>query len=243
MGRIRVLADPLIDRIAAGEVVERPASVVKELVENALDAGAQSIDVRLERGGKQRIRISDDGCGMDRDDALLALERHATSKLSRAEDLDAISTLGFRGEALSSIAAVSRLTLRTAESAGEGTEVEVHGGRIQAVREIGLPAGTTIQIDRLFYNVPARRKFLRAESTELSHALRWLTRYALAHPQRKLRFHHGERCLIDVGATDSLLKRIGQIHGREFAGKLLPFEGFEAGVRVRGFAGRPSHRA
>ena len=239
MGRIQVLDDGLINRIAAGEVVERPASVVKELVENSLDAGAGSIEVQLRSGGRQRIRITDDGCGMDRDDAVLAVERHATSKLSRMPDLETIETLGFRGEALATIAAVSRFTLRTAAVDGEGTEVEIHGGRIRSVRQIGMPRGCSIDVDRLFYNIPARRKFLRTESTELAHCLRWLTRYALAHPGLRLHVAHGERRLLDLAPAKDLRERITQIHGPDFVAKLLPFEGELGGVEVRGMAGRP----
>jgi DNA mismatch repair protein MutL len=239
LGRIHVLDDALINRIAAGEVVERPSSVVKELVENSLDAGARSIEVELRAGGRQRIRVTDDGRGMDRDDAVLAVERHATSKIARAGQLESIETLGFRGEALATIAAVSRFTLRAAEVDGEGTEVEVHGGRIQAVRQVGLPKGCTVQVDRLFYNTPARRKFLRAEQTELSHCLRWLTRYALAHPEHRFHVSHGQRRLLDLPPTSDLRERVAQIYGANFAGKLLPFEGELGGVSVSGLAGRP----
>src|ERR1039457_6706452 len=170
MGRIRVLSDQVANQIAAGEVVDRPASVVKELLENALDAGASRIRVEVEAGGRKLIRVADDGQGMNRDDALLAFERHATSKLKNDDDLLSIATLGFRGEALPSIAAVSRLRLETRD-AGEdgGTVVEIAGGRILTVEEAGLPAGTSIGIRDLFFNTPARRKFLKAESTELSH--------------------------------------------------------------------------
>jgi len=239
LGRIAVLSDGVIDRIAAGEVVERPASVVKELVENSLDAGARSIDVRLRNGGKSSIEIRDDGSGMDRDDALLAVERHATSKLASETDLEHIATLGFRGEALSSIAAVSRFLLTTARRDGEGTEVEVLGGRVESVREVGHPRGTTVRVERLFHNVPARRKFLRADATELTHALRWTTRHALAHPDRRFRLRHGERGLLDCDPTEELRERIAQIHGREFSDKLLPFTWEAEGLGVRGFAGRP----
>ena len=198
LSSIRLLSDSLIDRIAAGEVVERPASIVKELVENSLDAGARTIHVLLRGGGKARIEVRDDGVGMGREDAQMALERHATSKLRDLSDLDAIGTLGFRGEALSSIAAVSELTLSTATKSGEGTQVEVHGGRNQGVSEVAHPAGTTIRVDRLFYNVPARRKFLRSDPTEVAHAVRWLTRYALAHPERGFHLQHGDRQLLDT---------------------------------------------
>src|SRR5512135_3045582 len=170
MGRIHVLPEHVANNIAAGEVVERPASVVKELLENALDAGARRIRVQVEAGGKKLIHIVDDGCGMVRDDALLAFERHATSKLRTADDLLSVATLGFRGEALPSIASVSRLRLETSAGAGEsGTVIEIAGGKIMKVEEAGLPAGTSINVRDLFFNTPARRKFLKAESTELAH--------------------------------------------------------------------------
>jgi DNA mismatch repair protein MutL len=239
LGRIRVLADQLINRIAAGEVVERPASVVKELVENSLDADANSVRIELMAGGRRLIRVQDDGCGMDRDDALLAVERHATSKLGDAADLEAIRTLGFRGEALSSIAAVSRFLLRTSIRDGEGTEVEVRGGRIASVRAAGLPHGTSVQVERLFFNVPARRKFLRAESTELSHVVRIVTRLALAHPSVSFRLVHQERASLEVEPAADVAERIGQLYGRGLVDKLLPFEGAAEGIRLRGLAGRP----
>jgi DNA mismatch repair protein MutL len=240
VGCIRVLDDHLVNRIAAGEVVERPASVLKELVENALDAGSSRVDILVEAGGKRRVRVSDDGCGMDRDDALLALERHATSKLKQASDLEAIETLGFRGEALPSIAAVSRLLLRTASRDGEGTEIEVRGGRIQAVREAGLPRGTTVEVAGLFFNVPARRKFLRSDATELSHTLKVATRYALARPDVRFRVDHGAQRVLDAPAVTDPRERIAQVHGRENASRLLPFSLKRDGVRAGGFAGRPS---
>jgi len=239
VGTIRVLDDALINRIAAGEVVERPASVVKELVENALDAGASSVAVSLETGGKHRIRVGDDGCGMDRDDALLALERHATSKLSRASDLGAITTLGFRGEALPSIAAVSRFLLRTATSEGAGTEIEVQGGKIVAVREMGLPRGTSVEVGSLFFNVPARRKFLRSDATELSHAVRLVGRQALAHPAVRFTLDHGGRKLLDLPGATCLEDRAARILGRETAARLVPFRLERDGAVVRGLAGRP----
>jgi len=239
LGRIHVLGDSLINRIAAGEVVERPASVVKELVENSLDAGATAVDVRLQAGGRRQIRVTDDGCGMDRDDALLAIERHATSKLRGPEDLDSIATLGFRGEALASIAAVSQFTLSTARADGDGIEVRVRGGRIESVREMGLPRGTSIQVDRLFFNMPARRKFLRTESTELSHVARWVTRYALALPQVRFRLEQGERALIVAPPANDRYQRIASLFGEEFTGHLLPFEGRAREMRVEGLAGRP----
>jgi DNA mismatch repair protein MutL len=240
LGRIRVLSDVLINRIAAGEVVERPASAVKELVENALDSGARSVDVRLRGGGKQWIRVADDGAGMDRDDAVLALERHATSKLTENSDLEAIETLGFRGEALASIAAVSRLLLRTAVEDGAGTEVEVRAGRIVAVREAGLPRGTAVEVERLFFNVPARRKFLKADATELSHVTRLVTQFALAYPGVRFRLEQQGRRLLQADPVGELKERIAQIYGRAFLDKLLPFRREARGLIVHGLAGRPA---
>src|SRR5246127_2175715 len=167
MGRIHVLSEAVANKIAAGEVVERPASVVKELLENSLDAGSTRIRIQVEAGGKKLIQITDNGCGMVRDDALLAFERHATSKLKTADDLLSVATLGFRGEALPTIAAVSRLLLETRDSAeAEGTRVEFAGGKLVGVKPAGLPAGTTLSVADLFYSVPARRKFLKSDSTE-----------------------------------------------------------------------------
>ena len=186
MSQIRILPENVANKIAAGEVVERPASVVKELLENALDANARSIRIEVESGGKRLIRITDDGSGMNRDDALLAFERHATSKLRTADDLLSIATLGFRGEALPSIAAVSRLVLETCNAEGqEGTRVEFAGGKLISVKPAGLPPGTCINVGDLFYSVPARRKFLKSETTELGHIASLVTHYALAHPDRK----------------------------------------------------------
>jgi DNA mismatch repair protein MutL len=237
---IRVLDDHVVNRIAAGEVVERPASVLKELVENALDADARSIEIAVEDGGRRRIRIADDGRGMDRDDALLALERHATSKLARFEDLDAIATLGFRGEALPAIAAVSRFVLRTAARDGEGTEIEVRGGRIVSVREIAWARGTTVEAGGLFFNVPARRKFLRAATTELAHLVRVAGSYALARPEVRFRLEHEGRKLLDAPPAEDRLDRLAQVHGRAFADKLAPFRLERPGLTVFGFAGRPA---
>jgi DNA mismatch repair protein MutL len=240
VGRIQVLDDRTINRIAAGEVVERPSSVLKELVENSLDAGATRVDVELRAGGRQLVRVSDDGCGMDRDDALLALERHATSKLRAVEELAEIRTLGFRGEALASIAAVSKLTLATAAEEGRGTEVEVDGGRIRAVRAVGLPRGTSLAVERLFFNTPVRRKFLRSEPTELAHCLRSVTRHALAAPHCGFRLTHGERTLVDAPPVEDVRARLAQLEGADSVGRLLAFEASRDGIRVHGFAGRPA---
>jgi DNA mismatch repair protein MutL len=239
VGRIRVLDDHLVNRIAAGEVVERPAAVVKELVENSLDAGAGSIEVRVEDGGRKRIVVADDGEGMERDDALLALERHATSKLRSFEDLAAIATLGFRGEALPSIAAVSRFLLSTAARDGFGTEIEVRAGRIAGVREVERGRGTTTEVGGIFFNVPARRKFLRGAPTELAHIVRTVTHYALAHPTVRFVLEHEGRRLIDAAKAADRSERIAQVHGRELAAKLVPFDVESSGIRASGFAGRP----
>jgi DNA mismatch repair protein MutL len=205
MGRIKILPEVIANKIAAGEVVERPASVVKELLENSLDAGATRIRIEIEAGGKKRIHISDDGCGMVRDDALLAFERHATSKLRSADDLLSIATLGFRGEALPAIGAVSRLLLETrALEETSGTRVEIAGGRVMNVQEAGLPPGTSITVNNLFYNVPARRRFLRSEPTELSHITSTVTHYSLAHPEISFQLMTPGGELVNVSPTTSV---------------------------------------
>jgi DNA mismatch repair protein MutL len=223
MGRIRILSDQVANQIAAGEVVERPASVVKELLENALDAGATRIRIEVEGGGRKLIRIVDNGHGMVRDDALLAFERHATSKLRTSDDLLAIRTLGFRGEALPSIASVSRLTLETrAEEDATGTTVEIAGGNILRVEDSGLPVGTTIAVRDLFYNTPARRKFLKSEQTELAHIAALVTHYALAHPSRHFELHSATQALLVAPAVSTASDRLFQIFGRDTAALMLP---------------------
>ena len=222
MGRIRILPEPVANKIAAGEVVERPASVVKELIENSLDAGAGRIRAEIEAGGKKRIHIVDDGCGMGRDDALLAFERHATSKLRSADDLLSIATMGFRGEALPSIAAVSRLTLETRSlEEASGTRIEFAGGKLLSVQESGLPGGTAITVNGLFYNVPARRKFLRAEATELSHITTLVTHYALAFPERSFHLETQTGELIRVSPAGALRERVFQLFGGEMLEDLV----------------------
>jgi DNA mismatch repair protein MutL len=227
MGRIRILSDQVANQIAAGEVVDRPASVVKELLENALDAGATRIRVEVEAGGRRLIRIADNGCGMTRDDALLAFERHATSKLRTANDLLAISTLGFRGEALPSIASVARVTLETAPAPepgpeAAGTRMEIAGGRILHVDDAALATGTTIQVADLFFNTPARRKFLRAESTELAHVTALVTHYALAHPEKHFELVSASHTLVSAPPVTRTAERIYQIFGKETLAQLLP---------------------
>jgi len=222
MGRIHVLPEHVANKIAAGEVVERPASVVKELLENSLDAGSTRVRVQVEAGGKKLIQIADDGCGMVRDDALLAFERHATSKIKNAEDLLNISTLGFRGEALPSLAAVSRLRLETrAADQDSGTIVEIAGGKIFRVEEAGLPAGTSITIRDLFFNTPARKKFLKAESTELSHIASLVTHYSLAHPHRHFELHSAANAMLVAPPVSSYRERVYQVFGKDTLEQLI----------------------
>ncbi|MGI8961800.1 MAG: DNA mismatch repair endonuclease MutL [Bryobacteraceae bacterium] len=214
MGRIRILSDTVANKIAAGEVVERPASVVKELLENALDAGATEVRIDTENAGRRLIRIQDDGCGMLRDDALLAFERHATSKLSDVKDLLAIATLGFRGEALPSIASVSRLVLETRASEEQtGTAVEIAGGKLLRCDQIARPIGTTISVRDLFFNVPARKKFLRSDPTELAHIGSLVTHYSLGHCNKRLELHHEGRELLSVTPVSTLRDRAFQVFG------------------------------
>ena len=259
MGKIHVLPEHVANKIAAGEVVERPASVVKELLENALDAGARRIRVNVEAGGKKLIQITDDGCGMSRDDAMLAFERHATSKIRTADDLLSVATLGFRGEALPSIASVSRLRLETCPSPDEaptvwgrgyapsmggsetrphtsgasdgaerphtstaGTVIEINGGKLLRVEEAGLPAGTSITVRDLFFNVPARKKFLKAESTELSHIASLVTQYALAHPDKHLELHSLTNAMLVAPPVATHAERVYQIFGKETLEQLIP---------------------
>jgi DNA mismatch repair protein MutL len=223
MGRIHVLSEHVANKIAAGEVVERPASVLKELLENALDAGATRVRVQVEAGGKKLIQVTDNGCGMVRDDALLAFERHATSKIKDAEDLLNIHTLGFRGEALPSIASVARVLLETrATEEDGGTVLEIAGGKILRVEEAGLPQGTSLAVRDLFFNTPARKKFLKAESTELSHLASLVTHYALAHPDKHFELHSATDAMLVAAPVSSHSDRIYQIFGREMLDQLVP---------------------
>jgi DNA mismatch repair protein MutL len=252
MGRIHVLSEQVANKIAAGEVVERPASVVKELLENALDAGATRIKISVEAGGKKLIQITDDGCGMVRDDAMLAFERHATSKIKDAEDLLSVATLGFRGEALPSIASVSRLRLETCaggslgteefppkpkdgldgppseshrtarDSSSSGTIIEINGGKMARVEEAGLPQGTSITVRDLFFNTPARKKFLKAESTELSHIASLVTHYALAHPEKHFELHSMTNAMLVAPPVAGHAERVYQVFGKETLDQLVP---------------------
>jgi DNA mismatch repair protein MutL len=258
MSRIRILPESVANKIAAGEVVERPASVVKELLENSLDAGARSIRVEAESGGRRMIRVIDDGCGMNQDDALLAFERHATSKLRTTDDLLSIATLGFRGEALPSVAAVSRLLLETrAAEEVEGSRIEFAGGKLVAVKPAGLPVGTSVSVADLFYCVPARRKFLKSETTELGHIASLVTHYALAHPDKQFLLKTPTQEIVNVSPVEELSERVYQIFGRQALEELLEIPSSESPVRaaitepelepdeqaaqmrVRGFVSRP----
>jgi len=233
MGRIHVLSETVANQIAAGEVVERPASVVKEMLENALDAGAMRIKISVEAGGKKLIQITDNGCGMVRDDAMLAFERHATSKIKNAEDLLSVGTLGFRGEALPSIASVSRLRLETrAEEEAAGTVVEINGGKIARVEEAGVPLGTSITVRDLFFNTPARKKFLKAESTELSHIASLVTQYALAHPEKHFELHSATNAMLVAPPVAGYSERVYQVFGKETLDQLIPVASRQALERV-----------
>ena len=233
MGRIHVLSETVANQIAAGEVVERPASVVKEMLENSLDAAATRIKISVEAGGKKLIQITDNGCGMVRDDAMLAFERHATSKIKNAEDLLSVSTLGFRGEALPSIASVSRLRLETrAAEEPSGTIVEINGGKIARVEEAGLPPGTSITVRDLFFNVPARKKFLKAESTELSHIASLVTHYALAHPDKHFELHSAANAMLVAPPVGGYSERVYQVFGKETLDQLIPVAARQALERL-----------
>ncbi len=223
--RIHVLPEELCNKIAAGEVVERPSSVVKELLENSLDAGASDILIELEAGGKRLIRITDNGCGMNRQDAFLSFERHATSKIRTDTDLFALTTLGFRGEALASIASVSRLRLSTCDNdTGLGQQIYAEGGKIKNVVELGLPQGTVVEVRNLFFNLPARKKFLRKEQTELGHAADVVTKQALANPGVSFRLKHNERIMLDLRREKGVRERVAALLGRSLLRDLLPLE-------------------
>ena len=240
MGKVRILSDRVANQIAAGEVIERPAAVVKELVENALDAGATRIEVEFRHGGRSLMRIEDNGHGMSRDDALLALERHATSKIAEATGLDRLHTFGFRGEALPSIASVSRFLLQTREAAGEaGTEVLVNGGKFTHVRDCGQPVGTRIEVTHLFNSVPARRKFLKTDQTEAAHIVQCVRLYALACPQTAFTLIEDGRVIFRSPECATLAERVTEIFGRQIAEALVPIEAAESGMRLSGLIGRP----
>ncbi|MCW5549883.1 MAG: DNA mismatch repair endonuclease MutL [Opitutaceae bacterium] len=240
MAKVRILPDRVANQIAAGEVIERPAAVVKELVENALDAGATRIEVEFRHGGRSLMRVEDNGGGMSRDDALLALERHATSKIAEAGDLDRLASYGFRGEALPSIASVSRFELQTREAGRDvGTEVLVNGGKLVHVRDCGRPVGTRIEVTHLFNSVPARRKFLKTDQTESAHIIQCVRLYALACPQVAFTLVEDGRVIFRSPECTTLADRVGEIFGRQTAAALVPIEAAESGLRLSGLIGRP----
>ncbi len=239
--QIRILPEQLCNQIAAGEVVERPASVVKELLENALDAQARKILVEIEAGGKRLIRVTDNGFGMNREDAFLCMERHATSKLRNEADLFHLQTLGFRGEALPSIAAICRLRLRTRTAeALEGWEIQAEGGVIRHAGATGMPVGTLIEVRNLFFNTPARRKFLRKDETEAGHISDMITKLALACPQVQFQLLHNGRLQIDLNPQKTLAERVAGLLGRSILKDLLPVEGCSGGMRLHGLVSQPS---
>ncbi|MBD1399185.1 DNA mismatch repair endonuclease MutL [Pelovirga terrestris] len=238
---IQILPEELCNKIAAGEVVERPSSVVKELLENALDAGATEIVIELGGGGKTLIRITDNGCGMNHQDALLCFERHATSKIRKDDDLFALSTLGFRGEALASIASVSRMRLKTCNSLdGLGQHIQIEGGRIKKVERLGLPVGTIVEVKNLFFNLPARKKFLRKDQTELGHAADVVSKLALARPDVSFRLLHQDRLMLDLRHEKALPERLAALLGRSLLRDMLPVDqAMDETLRLSGLISRP----
>jgi DNA mismatch repair protein MutL len=239
MSSIRILPDQVANRIAAGEVIERPVAVVKELVDNSIDAGADHIKVQFKQGGKSYILVEDNGQGMSRDDALLCIERHATSKIRSSDDLFNIQTLGFRGEAIPSIASVSRFLLRTRrEDSLEGTEILINGGKLIHRKDVGLPPGTRIEVTHLFSSIPARRKFLKTDNTEASHIIQWIRLMALAHPQVAFRLQSNQRTLITLPGHQPLLERILSLWGKELESQLQTFDFKTEGITGTGYIGK-----
>src|SRR3954471_5969924 len=240
MAKVRILSDRVANQIAAGEVIERPAAGVKELVENALDAGATRIEVEFRHGGRSLMRVEDNGSGMSRDDALLSLERHATSKIVEAADLDRLTSYGFRGEALPSIASVSRFQLQTREATADvGTEIVINGGKLIHVRECGRPVGTRIEVTHLFNSVPARRKFLKTDQTEAAHIVHCVRLYALACPATAFTLIEDGRVVFRSPECSTLGERIAEIFGRQIAEALVPIECAEQDFKLAGLVGRP----
>ena len=240
MPHIRILDEMMANRIAAGEVVERPASVVKELVENSLDAGASRIEVVLEEGGAKLIRVTDDGCGMDAEDAVLALQRFATSKVAVPEDLGQIATMGFRGEAMPSIASVSQMRITTRRhDADEGTMITIEGGEFTDARTVGCPPGTTVEVGQLFYNTPARRKYLRTTATERGHCTDWIAWLALARPDVAMKVSHDGAVLLASPGRGDLRAVISEIYGSNVARQMLPVDMDTGVLRIHGLVSRP----
>jgi DNA mismatch repair protein MutL len=240
MATIRILSDRVVNQIAAGEVIERPAAVVKELVENSLDAEATRIEVEFRSGGRAYIRVEDNGSGMIRDEALLSLERHATSKIAETVDLDRLATFGFRGEALPSIASVARFELQTRSAADDaGTEILINGGKFVHVRDCGRPVGTRIVVSQLFNSVPARRKFLKSDATESAHIIHCVRLYALSCPQTAFSLIEDGRAIFRSPECNTTAERVAEIFGRQIADSMLPIESVDAGLALRGLISRP----
>ena len=242
MPKIRILEDRVANQIAAGEVVERPASVAKELIENSIDAQATKIEIEFRNGGKSYLRVEDNGCGMNADQALLSLERHATSKIRKASDLNEIRSFGFRGEALPSIASVSRFTMRTrASSRDEGNELLINGGKLVHVKECGMPEGTRVEVAHLFNSVPGRRKFLKTENTEATHLIHLTKLYALAHSQISFSLMEGSRTLFRSPACERVEDRVREIFGKGLAEALTPISANSQGIELDGLVGKPGY--
>ena len=240
MPSIRILSDRVANQIAAGEVVERPAAVIKELLENSIDAGARKIEIEFRNGGKSYLRVEDDGTGMSHDQALLCLERHATSKIRKASDLNEVQTFGFRGEAIPSISSVSRFTMRTrCDGNAEGNEILINGGKMIHVKECGMPKGTRIEVAHLFNSVPGRRKFLKTEVTESSHIIHLCKLYALAHPNLTFSLLEGGRTILRSPACEDLLDRVREIFGKSLAEALTPIEVLGDKIKLSGLVGKP----
>ena len=238
--KIKILPDHVINKIAAGEVVERPASVVKELIENAIDAGATEIHIDTQDAGRRLIRITDNGSGMSKNDARLAFERHATSKISGDSDLEAIRTMGFRGEALSSIASVAQVRMLTAErGASSGVMVEIEGGVVNAVSDAAASQGTSLEISHVFFNTPARLKFLKSPATEFSHILTAVSRQAMARPSIGFKLTNNKKTVLDLPASSNVKERAFQLYGSEIAENLIQFTGGRDTVRIQGLLGGP----
>ncbi|HEX3727377.1 MAG TPA: DNA mismatch repair endonuclease MutL, partial [Pirellulales bacterium] len=242
MNAIKVLPPSLINKIAAGEVIERPASAVKELMENSIDSGALRVDVSVEQGGLELIRVSDDGCGLAPDQLPLAVASHATSKIEDADDLFRVGTLGFRGEALASIAEVSRLALRSrTPDATAGAQLDVAGGHSAGITPCGCPIGTTLEVRQLFYNTPVRRRFLRGTQTEMGHIGEAFTRIALAYPRLHCTLKHNDRVLHDLPPAADWRQRIGAFFGADLARDLIAVDSTDGEVRLEGYAANPTH--
>ena len=241
--KIRVMPDSLASQVAAGEVVESPSSIVKELIENSIDAGAKNINIIIERGGKFLIKVIDDGSGMNREDAILSIERHATSKIKSKNDLHNISTFGFRGEALPSIASVSNFKLTTSSKNNPvGTELLIKGGKLIAVNECGSKSGTQIEVRALFYNIPARKKFLKSDSAEFSKIERTVIAACLSAPHIGFSLHHGTKCVLNLGQATSYKNRILDVFGSEFSEKLIEFSTDDVdGIKLKGFVSNPDY--